>query len=296
MRVGSPPNGKSAPSSSTPDGDTKVWNQMWSDLGPGERMQFVRGRPRTLRQLWQRAYFDAIWGMMGAAAPDASYCELGAGRGTTSTYLRSHGCDVTMVDLSEQGFRAARENFRDLGIEPARMVIADAADTRLPEASFDCIFSIGVLEHFVDPKPVLSETVRLLKPGGLAWHLVIPKISRLRAAPVHAVLNPPRLMLNLWRHLRSVAGSTARSQSASLRTSFTSHEWTSWSRRGGASDVRCIGYNPFHVSHTTPSLDRTLTVPVYWAAYQRLLRRRAAPRLACPESIALCDLLLFSKT
>ena len=43
---------------------------------------------------------------------------------------------------------------------------ADVRKTGLLAESFDVIFSQGLLEHFPDPQPVLTEMNRLLKPGG----------------------------------------------------------------------------------------------------------------------------------
>ena len=53
------------------------------------------------------------------------------------------------------------------------MLRADARDTRLPAESYDCIYSVGLLEHFEDPKPLLEEAVRLLRPGGLHFAVIV---------------------------------------------------------------------------------------------------------------------------
>lgn len=100
-------------------------------------------------------------------------------------YLASRNCDVTMLDLSTEGFRVAKENFAREGVRLPKMVVADASNTGLRDGSYDCIYSIGLLEHFIDPRGVLKETMRLLAPGGRHFGVVIPE----RPASVHWLTN-----------------------------------------------------------------------------------------------------------
>jgi SAM-dependent methyltransferase len=46
-------------------------------------------------------------------------------------------------------------------------LLTDGNTVPLPDASFDVIFSIHVIEHVVSPSLYLSEVARLLKPGGV---------------------------------------------------------------------------------------------------------------------------------
>ena len=51
---------------------------------------------------------------------------------------------------------------------------ADAADTKLPAASVDVVFSNSVLEHVPGPviEACLAEAMRILRPGGIVFHSV----------------------------------------------------------------------------------------------------------------------------
>src|SRR5262249_14202679 len=76
-------------------GSVAAWDRAWKNLAdddPAAVVVFTRGRPRTVRQLYQRAYFEDLWALMGGRAKGARYLELGCGRGTTSMYLASRGC------------------------------------------------------------------------------------------------------------------------------------------------------------------------------------------------------------
>ena len=51
----------------------------------------------------------------------------------------------------------------------ARVVVADALKTGLPQGSFDLITCLGSLEHYPDPAAGLKEIHRLLADGGRAF-------------------------------------------------------------------------------------------------------------------------------
>jgi SAM-dependent methyltransferase len=48
----------------------------------------------------------------------------------------------------------------------------DAAHTGLDSESFDCAVSFSVLEHLPEPSLIMREIARLLRPGGVAFHII----------------------------------------------------------------------------------------------------------------------------
>lgn len=52
----------------------------------------------------------------------------------------------------------------------------------LPDASFDCVFCTGTLEHVREPLRVMAEMHRLLRPGGVL-HLEVPFLQGFHADP-----------------------------------------------------------------------------------------------------------------
>jgi SAM-dependent methyltransferase len=70
---------------------------------------------------------------------------------------------------------------RDLyGSRP--QVFADAAELPFPDAQFDGVICLEVLEHVTAPATVMSEIARVLRPGGTAW-ISMPFLYPLHDAP-----------------------------------------------------------------------------------------------------------------
>ncbi len=104
--------------------------------------------------------------------------EIGAGVGTFLVTARTkYQIDAFGIEPSEDEFSPFNEISQTLLKEhnlPENIVICSAAE-KLPfdDNSFDLIYSTNVLEHVQDPKLVLEESIRVLKPGGFL-QFVIP--------------------------------------------------------------------------------------------------------------------------
>jgi SAM-dependent methyltransferase len=266
----------------TDDGDWLRWNDIWRGMQDSrqETVLFTPGTPLTLMQFWQRAYFDDVWRLLGPNQTSARCLELGSGRGTTSMYLASRGCDVTLVDRSQAALQLARTSFRAHGLQPPRVLAADARATGLAGGSFDCIYNIGLLEHFDDPTPVLRESLRLLRRGGLLFNVIVPEGSPWRGMPIRTLLNPVGTALRLagaaGRRLGGAASreaaSAAVSESEMVRTGHRPDRYLRWMRELGETGSRCVPYNPYFSVYRRPWLERQITLRAY-SAYLAWRRR-----------------------
>jgi len=90
--------------------------------------------------------------------------DLGCGTGYGSAELARVAAAVTGVDVAEEAVAYAREHFAR---ENTTFVVASAAATGLPDASFDLVTAFEVIEHLADWKALLAEVRRLLAPGGV---------------------------------------------------------------------------------------------------------------------------------
>lgn len=91
--------------------------------------------------------------------------EIGAGIGTDLAQFARHGARVTDLDLSGGHLALAQENLRLRGLE-GRFIHHDAEDLPFADASFDLVYSNGVLHHTPNTRHVVDEIFRVLRPGG----------------------------------------------------------------------------------------------------------------------------------
>jgi ubiquinone/menaquinone biosynthesis C-methylase UbiE len=97
---------------------------------------------------------------------DRDVLEIGFGLGTDLMQFARAGARVSGVDLSPRHLELARRRFELAGI-PAQLQNADAEKLPFPDASFDVVYSFGVLHHTPDTERAFAEAHRVLRPGGL---------------------------------------------------------------------------------------------------------------------------------
>jgi SAM-dependent methyltransferase len=91
--------------------------------------------------------------------------ELGCGTAYFSAWLAKLGARPVGVDITPAQLETARRTMAETGIE-FPLVEADAAETGLPDASFDLVVSEYGASIWVDPYRWIPEAARLLRPGG----------------------------------------------------------------------------------------------------------------------------------
>lgn len=91
--------------------------------------------------------------------------EIGCGLGTDLLQFARQGALVTGVDLSPQSLQLAQQRFELEGL-PGTFVVADAENLPFPAASFDVVYSFGVLHHTPHIEQAIAEIHRVLVPGG----------------------------------------------------------------------------------------------------------------------------------
>ncbi len=93
-----------------------------------------------------------------------SMLDLGCGTGAYAIALAELGCAVTGVDLSSE--MLARARAKAGGGMDVRFLDADIAHLPLPSAGFDGALLQVTLEFVADPRTVLMEAMRVVRPGG----------------------------------------------------------------------------------------------------------------------------------
>ncbi|MCX6287511.1 MAG: class I SAM-dependent methyltransferase [Bacteroidetes bacterium] len=102
--------------------------------------------------------------------------EIGGAKGEYLLYLvKRFGYEGHSLDYSSAGNEQTVETFSKAGYNVQvyeRDLFADNSDLPL----FDMVFSLGFIEHFDDPAPVVESHLKLVKPGGILL-LGVPNYS-----------------------------------------------------------------------------------------------------------------------
>jgi SAM-dependent methyltransferase len=143
-----------------------AFRAFWEDVGDG--MPPFSGSPSTLyyaeceQYLFER-YFPALRGRtlfktdLWDEAKNTRILCWAAGRGA-----RTFG-----LDISEAVVGQARTRFEALE-RRGSFIVSDIRSAAFRDASFDCLYSMGTVEHSPEFRRGIEECYRVLKPGGTA--------------------------------------------------------------------------------------------------------------------------------
>ena len=122
---------------------------------------------------------------LGRITPEMTFLDVGCGLNMLLSYIRKmRGAEGIGVDINERAVAYVRDN---LGM---RASLGTLASARLESDQFDVATMLHYLEHEGNPRAVLREVRRVLKPGG---HIVIEIPD--------ATGWPPRVFKGRWASL-----------------------------------------------------------------------------------------------
>jgi SAM-dependent methyltransferase len=125
----------------------------------------------------ERRFLEASWFAQTAGARPYSalipfdelagkdVLEIGSGTGVHARLLAEAGAHVTAVDLTPTAVELTRRRLEGHGLD-ADVCEADAQELPFADASFDFVWSWGVIHHSEDTVRVVAEIARVLRPGG----------------------------------------------------------------------------------------------------------------------------------
>lgn len=122
--------------------------------------------------------------------PGHRVLDIGGGPGRYSHYLAARGAEITLLDLSPEHARFAREKAEEMGLN-IRAIAGDArfAD-ELADGEYDHVLLMGPLYHLLEEKDrvkCVEAAMKKLKSGGTLWAAFINMtgdlIFRLRNDP-----------------------------------------------------------------------------------------------------------------
>ena len=138
-----------------------------------------------------------------AVRPGMRVLELGCAPGKLLAWVAAKlDARVSGLDYSDRGITWARTLFDALGI-PADLRCEDVFRSTFEPASFDVVYSAGLIEHFEDPRDIVRTHVALAKPGGTTL-IAIPDYGGIYGR-LQGWFDPANLALHNLRIMRPEA-------------------------------------------------------------------------------------------
>lgn len=102
--------------------------------------------------------------------PGQKVLEVGCGPGfftVPAARIVGEKGSVRALDINPLAVERVQQKIEEEGVTNVETILADAAQTGLPDQSFDLIFVFGLVRPIGDMENILTELHRLLKPAGI---------------------------------------------------------------------------------------------------------------------------------
>jgi len=133
-------------------------------------------------------------GLIAANVRGNEVLDVGIGTGRASLPLLAAGLDVTGIDSSQAMLDECR---RRAGGHSIRLEVGDVTAIPFADGSFDSLVSLNVLTHFPNWRAVLSEWLRVVRPGGRLVFDVY-SIDHIEAVAKSHGMETPEVLSGLW--------------------------------------------------------------------------------------------------
>lgn len=145
------------------------------------------GTPEHLAEVERRFLGEAWFAQRPGARPFSALIpfddlrgrdvlEVGCGTGVHTKLLAESGASVSAIDLTPTAVELTTRRLELAGLS-AEVREADAESLPFDDASFDFVWSWGVIHHSSDTDRVIAEIARVLRPGGRLAFMVYHRTS-----------------------------------------------------------------------------------------------------------------------
>ncbi|MDB6006665.1 MAG: hypothetical protein JWR15_3652 [Prosthecobacter sp.] len=162
-------------------------NRTWWETTPmrydwNEKLQYEEFSRSFYEEIDKRFFFDNARYMPPKERPfdeilpfdklkDWDVLEIGVGNGSHAQLMAPHCKSYTGIDLTNYAVQSTSRRFELFELKGTIRQM-DAENLEFPAASFDYVWSWGVIHHSANTERILSEISRVLKPGGKSTIMV----------------------------------------------------------------------------------------------------------------------------
>jgi SAM-dependent methyltransferase len=146
---------------------TAETNDLWFDVLTSERQLAL-----------DREKFADILDLLEPYKGEGRLLDVGCSIGLFLDLARSRGWDGVGIEFAPRALAYAREQY---GLEVLDVPLEEAG---FEDESFDAVGLLSVLEHTNEPRRMLGDVARVLRPGG-AVYVVVPNVESLACRVLH---------------------------------------------------------------------------------------------------------------
>jgi len=163
----------------------RINNAFYSDLGDrwfeGDDHAIALLRAESVIKVdYVREVFESV-----NIKPGACVLDVACGAGLVALPLAEAGFRVRGIDLAEGAIETARA--RVSSESDASFAVADAYDTGEPDAHYDAVLLLDMLEHVEHPADVLTEAARVIRPEGVVVFHTFNRTLAARLLAIHGM-------------------------------------------------------------------------------------------------------------
>lgn len=137
------------------------WNRAWTQRPRPRQPSGLEIGSRNVQKVLQRRI-----------GPDMNVLEIGCAPGKMLSWVATTlKARISGIDYSPRGVDVTRWLLGQMKLE-FDIRCENVFETSFDPASFDVVYSNGVIEHFQDPRDLVAIHLRLLRPGGIAVILI----------------------------------------------------------------------------------------------------------------------------
>jgi SAM-dependent methyltransferase len=161
------------------DVEKKTVQDFWERASCGEELYLHNaGRQGYVEQARQRYHLEPYIEPFAefSSSKGRRVLEIGVGLGADHQRFAEAGALLSGIDLTERAVAHARRRLELFELTSA-LSQADAENLPFADASFDIVYSWGVIHHSPNTPAAVAEIHRVLKPGGAAKIMIYHRAS-----------------------------------------------------------------------------------------------------------------------